>query len=108
MAIDLEVHRKVRSIVTRYVIEHVGDMAVEGAPVFDEEQRVWIVPIFCRTSRGILPAGKIELDEELNIIFASPREEMERVVEAQLKRLPYLVYAEEGELEAAGFQPVKV
>ena len=33
---------------------------------------------------------------------------MVRVVEAQLKRLPYLVYAEEGELEAAGFQPVKV
>ena len=108
MAIDLEAHRKVRSIVTRYVIEHVGDMAVEGAPTFDKERRVWTVPILCRTSRGILPAGKIELDEDLNIIFASSREEMVYVVEAQLKRLPYLVYAEEGELEAAGFEPVKV
>ena len=108
MAIDLEAHRKVRSIVTRYVIEHVGDMAVEGSPTFDKERKVWTVPILCRTSRGILPAGKIELNEDLNIIFASPREEMGRVVEAQLKRLPYLVYAKEGELVAAGFQPVKV
>jgi len=65
------------------------------------------VPVLCRTSRGFLLAGKIELDEDLNIIFASSREEMVRIVEAQLKRLPYLVYAEEGELVAAGFQPVK-
>ena len=108
MAIDLEAHRKVRSIVTRYVIEYVGDMAVEGSPTFDKEREVWTVSILCRTSRGILPAGKIELDEGLSIIFASPREEMVRVVEAQLKRLPYLVYAEEGELVAAGFEPVKV
>lgn len=108
MVTELEIHRQIRDIVTRYLIEHVGDMSLEGSPHFDENRRVWIVPVLCRTSRGILPAGKIELDEQLDIVFATPREEMVQVVEAQLKRLPYLVFAEEGELEAAGFQPVKI
>lgn len=108
MATDLETYRQIRSIVTRYLIEHVGDMSLEGSPRFDEDRKVWTVPVLCRTSRGILPAGKIELDEQLDIMFVTSREEMVQVVEAQLKRLPYLVFAEEGELEAAGFQPVKV
>lgn len=108
MATNLEVYKKIRGIVTRYLIEHVGDMSLEGAPSFDEERKVWVVPVLCRTSKGILPAGKIELDENLNIVYASPLEEMARVTEAQLERLPFMVYAKEGELEAAGFEPIKV
>jgi len=39
---------------------------------------------------------------------APSKSEFTRVVEAQLKRLPSVVYAGEAELEAKGFEVVKI
>lgn len=77
-------------------------MAVEGAPRLDAAKQQWLAPVSCRTTRGILPAGEVHLDSALGIIYATPRDEMLRVVEAQLKRLPFIVLGEEKYLEAKG------
>lgn len=52
--------------------------------------------------------GRIELDEHFEIVQAPSKNEFTRVVEAQLKRLPSVVYADEAELEAKGFEVVKI
>jgi hypothetical protein len=63
-------------------------LAVTEEPRFDDERRRWVVPILCETLRGVLPAGgKIELDENLNIIYVTPQDEMVRTVEEELRRL---------------------
>jgi len=83
-------------------------MAVASAPRFDEDRHRWVVLILCETPRGVLPAGRIELDDDLNIIQATPRADMVQAVEEQLRRLPHLVYAAEGELQAKGFEVITV
>jgi hypothetical protein len=60
----------------------------------------------CETPRGVLPAGKIELDENLDLVCATPRDDMARTVEEQLRRLPHIVFAEEDELKAKGIEAV--
>jgi hypothetical protein len=60
----------------------------------------------CETARGILPAGKIELDENLDMVYATPRDDMVRAVEEQLRRLPHIVFAEEDELKAKGIEAI--
>ncbi len=97
---------QIRQIAVEYAVMYVGDRAVEGVPSFDEQRHVWRVPILCRTSRGILLAGEMQIDEQLHIVYAPTKEELTKAVEAQLERLPYLVYATREELEAAGFEPV--
>lgn len=97
---------KVREVVVKYLVSHVGERALADNPRFDEERKVWSVPVLCRTSRGILLAGEIQLNQDLEIICAPSKEELTRAVEAQLERIPYLVYAAKEELEAKGFKPI--
>jgi hypothetical protein len=73
-----------------------------------EARKVWSVPVLCYTARGIFLGGKIELDEQMEIIYAPSKSEMTRVVEQQLKRLPAIVYADEDELVSKGFEVAKV
>lgn len=58
-------------------------------------------------SEGIFFGGKIKLDECFEIIQAPAKNEFPRLVEAQLKRRPSVVYANEAELEAKGFEVVR-
>ena len=97
---------KVREVVVKYLVSHVGERALADSPRFDEERKAWLVPVLCRTSRGILLAGEIQLNQDLEIICAPSKEELTRVVEAQLERIPYLVYADKEELETKGFKPI--
>ncbi len=97
---------KVREVVVKYLVSHVGERALADSPRFDEERKVWLVPVLCRTSRGMLLAGEIQLNQDLEIIRAPSKEELTRTVEAQLERIPYLVYADRDELEAKGFKPI--
>jgi hypothetical protein len=91
-----------------YLAVYIGEKAVAGTPHFDAIRQVWSVPALCVTPRGIFFGGKIELDEHCEIIQAPSKSEFTRVVEAQLKRLPSVVYADEAELEAKGFEVVKL
>jgi len=53
-----------------------------------------------------LLAGEIQLNQDLEIVCAPSKEELACAVEAQLERIPYLVYADREELEAKGFKPI--
>jgi hypothetical protein len=108
MARRKNVYAKIEEITTIYLLEHVGEKAVAGWPRFDKERRLWIVTVLCETPQGVLPAGKIELDENLDLIYATPRDAMVRVVEEQLRRLPHLVFADADELKAKGIDVLTV
>jgi len=101
-------YEKIKEIIDQYLLENIGEKAVGGAPRFNEELHRWIVPILCETNRGILPAGRIELDESLNLVYTTPKTDMVNAIEAQLRRLPYLVFAEEGELKAKGIDAITI
>ena len=107
MATKREV-KKAREIVTDYLVAYIGEKAVAGTPRYEAVRQVWSVPILCYTSRGIFLGGKIELDEQLEIIYAPSKSEFTRVVEQQLKRLPAIVYADENELASKGFEVAKI
>ena len=96
--------KKARGKATEYLVSYVGEKAVTGTPRFDTERKIWFVPVLFQTSRGIFLAGKIELDERFEIVFAPSKSELTRMVEVQLKRLPSIVYADKEELEAKGFE----
>jgi hypothetical protein len=100
--------KKAHETVMDYLAVYIGEKTVAGTPHFDEARKVWSVPVLCLTSRGMFLGGKIELDERHEIIYAPSKNEFTRVIEAQLKRLPSIVYAEEAELEAKGFEVAKV
>jgi hypothetical protein len=100
--------KKVRDLVTDYLIAYIGEKSVAGTPRYETAREVWSVPILCYTSRGIFLGGKIELDEQLEIIYAPSKSEFTRVVEQQLKRLPAVVYADENELVSKGFEVAKI
>jgi len=106
MALIEETYDQIRQAVTEYVILNLGDMIMEGVPRYDAARARWIVPLLCRTDRGILVAGAVELDDQAQIVEAPNKAQVTEMVEAQLKRLPYLVYAEREELRAHGFEPV--
>ncbi|GIL14952.1 MAG: hypothetical protein BroJett039_01250 [Chloroflexota bacterium] len=83
----VNIYERIRERVVVYLIEQVGDMAVQGHPHYDKEIERWRVPVYCRTFRGTLLGGEIQLTKRLRIAFATPRQEMVRNVEAQLKQL---------------------
>jgi len=51
-------------------------MTHPGQASFDPASQHWFVPIYCRTSRGQVIIGDVELDQQGHIIFAPSREEM--------------------------------
>jgi hypothetical protein len=106
MARRKNVYEKIEQITTKFLLRNVGELAVTGWPRFDEDRQRWIITIMCETARGVLPAGKIELDENLDLVYATPRDDMVRAVEEQLRRKPFLVYADEEELKAKGIEVI--
>ncbi len=59
-----------------YLRDNVGHMTYPGNASFDSARRHWLVPIRCRTQRGDVVVGEVELDNDGHIIFAPSREEM--------------------------------
>lgn len=100
--------KKALAAASDYLVAYVGEKAFPGKPQFDEKRSVWSIPLLCQTSRGIFLGGKIELSEAFDLIYAPSKSEFTRVVEAQLKRLPVFVYADEAELAAKGFEVAKL
>ena len=64
------------SRVRDFLLDNVGHMTYPGAPSFDPGTRHWLVPICCRTERGALVVGDVELDVEGHIVFAPSKEDM--------------------------------
>jgi len=106
--IQSNIDEQIRELADEYLLKHIGELAVSGLIRFDENRRRWIVAIMCETPQGVLPAGKIELDQDLDLVYATPRDAMVRVVEEQLRRLPHLVFADADELKAKGIDVLAV
>jgi hypothetical protein len=106
MARRKDVYEKIRQITDKYLLRNVGELAVTGWPRFDEDRHRWIVTVLCETPKGALPAGRIELDEKLNLTYVTPRDNMVRAVEEQLRHRLHLVIADEEELKSKGFEVI--
>jgi hypothetical protein len=59
-----------------YLLDNVGHMTYPGNASFDAAVKRWFVPIYCRTQRGAMVVGDVELDAQGHIVFAPSREEM--------------------------------
>lgn len=59
-----------------FLLDNVGHMTHSGTASFDPTTQRWFVPIYCRTERGDVVVGDVELDREGHIVFAPSREEM--------------------------------
>lgn len=59
-----------------YLLDNVGHMTYPGNASFDSATRRWFVPVFCRTQKGAVAVGDVELDAQGHIVFAPSREEM--------------------------------
>jgi len=64
------------SRVRDYLLDNVGHLAYPGNPSFDPETERWFVPIFCRSARGAVVVGDVELDAQGHLLFAPSREEI--------------------------------
>ena len=102
MARRKDVYDKVKEITDVYLLEHIGEKTVTGWPRYDEDRKLWVITVLCETPRGVIPAGRIELDKKLNLVYASSREDMVRAVEDNLRRKLFLVMGNEEELRAKG------
>ena len=59
-----------------FLLDNIGHMTHPGQASFDPVSQHWFVPVYCRTSRGPVVIGDIELDQLGHILFAPSREEM--------------------------------
>ena len=59
-----------------FLLDNVGHMAYPGNASFDPASQRWFVPIYCRTERGALVVGDVEVDAQGHVVFAPSREEM--------------------------------
>lgn len=100
----MEVYEKVR----KYLYENVGHLTTPATPKFDLKEQIWRVPVLCKTERGIVIVGEFWLDKEGNFIRIPTKEEMERVVEYEIERLPFLFYGKKSDLERKGIEVVEI
>jgi hypothetical protein len=59
-----------------YLLDNVGHMTYPGNPSFDRATKRWFVPIYCRTERGAVVVGDVELDLQGRLVYAPSREDM--------------------------------
>lgn len=64
------------SRVRGFLLDNVGHMTYPGRASFDRQTERWFVPIYCRTDRGEIVVGDVELDRDGHIVFAPSQEEM--------------------------------
>jgi hypothetical protein len=70
--------------VREFLLDNIGHMTHPGQASFDPASQHWFVPVYCRTSRGAVVIGDVEVDRQGHILFAPSREEML----ARLSRTP--------------------
>jgi hypothetical protein len=59
-----------------FLRDNIGHMTFPGNPSFDPRTQRWFVPIRCRTTRGAVVVGDVELDEQGHLVFAPSRDEL--------------------------------
>jgi hypothetical protein len=64
------------SRVRDYLLDNIGHMTFPGNASFDPAAGRWFVPIYCRTGRGAVVVGDVEVDHQGHIVYAPSREEL--------------------------------
>ena len=64
------------SRVRDYLLDNVGHLTRPGNASFDQGTQRWVIPICCRTDRGDVVIGDVELDRDGHIVYAPSREEL--------------------------------
>lgn len=59
-----------------HLLDNVGHQTYPGNASFDLNSQRWFVPIYCRTMRGAIVVGEVELDTQGRILLAPSREEL--------------------------------
>ena len=62
--------------VRNFLLDNVGHMTYPGNASFDPATQQWFVPIYCRTERGDVVLGDVEVDRDGRIVYAPSRDEM--------------------------------
>jgi hypothetical protein len=62
--------------VREYLLDNVGHLTYPGNASFDATAQRWFVPIYCRTERGAVVVGDVEVDPQGHIVYAPSREEL--------------------------------
>lgn len=88
------------------MIDEIGNMAMPGDPKFDPTLKRWQVPVLCKTEKGVFIVGEILLNKKLDFIRIPSKEQMLKTLEAEMRQLPFLVYAEPEEQEKTGLKAV--
>jgi hypothetical protein len=70
--------------VREFLLDNIGHMTHPGQASFDPVSQHWFVPAYCRTSRGPVVIGDVEVDQQGHILVAPSRAEML----ARLSRTP--------------------
>jgi hypothetical protein len=76
------------SRVRNYLLDNVGHLTYPGNASFDPATQRWFVPIYCRSSRGPVAVGDVEVDSQGHIVFAPSRQEMLARLEATATSAP--------------------
>lgn len=98
--------KKIYDRVKDYLCDEVGNMALPGEPKFNKKTKRWWVPVLCKTEKGIFITGEIVLDENLNFIRIPSKDQMLKILETEMRAVPFLIYAEPEELKEKGLRAV--
>ena len=100
----MEIYEKVR----KYLYENIGHLTTAGTPIYDLVEKLWKVPVLCKTERGIIIVGEFLLDTDGNFVNIPTKNEMLKTVELELSRIPFLYYGTMKELEDKKIKPVVI
>jgi hypothetical protein len=100
----MEIHERVR----KYLYDNIGHLTTAGTPRFDNKEKMWKVPVLCKTERGVLIVGEFHFDNSGDFVNIPTKEEMLKTVDMQLKKLPFLFYGTRKDLVRQKIKPVVI
>jgi hypothetical protein len=62
--------------VAAFLRDNVGHLTRPGKASFDLATQRWFVPIHCRTDRGDVVIGDVEVDHDGHIVYAPSKEDL--------------------------------
>jgi len=100
----MEIYDKVK----KYLFENIGHLTTAGTPRYDFVEKLWKVPVLCKTERGIIIVGEFLIDTNGTYVNIPTKDEMLKTVELELSRIPFLYYGTKEELGDKKIKPVVI
>jgi hypothetical protein len=100
----MEIYEKVRE----YLYNNIGHLTTAGTPRFDNKEKIWKVPVLCKTERGVIIAGEFHINKNGDFVNVPTKEEMMKTVGLQVNKPPFLYYGTKKELHKQKITPVTI